>query len=141
MIDIDVTDRDEQRKFGLVMGAAFGVLTLVRWGVHRWFQGEWGEPSYWLLFIGADFAVLGLIVPRVLQPVFWAWIKFALAINWVVTHVLLTVVFFLMIVPVRWLMTAFSGSPLNREWKTGADTYWEEADEQPDDPHRYLNQY
>lgn len=141
MIDIDTKDRGEQRKFGLVMAVAFGVLTLVRMGFHRWFQGEWGGPSYILLGIGAVFGVLGLIWPRSLQEVFWAWMKFALAINWVVTHVLLTLVFFLMIVPIRGLVKVFSDDPLKRELKADADTYWEEPEEQPDDPQRYLNQY
>lgn len=141
MIDIDTKDRGEQRKFGLVMAAAFGVLTLIRWGIHRWLEGEWGPPSYILLGIGAVFGVLGLIWPRSLQEVFWAWMKFALGVNWVVTHVLLTIVFFLMIVPIRVLVKIFSDDPLKREWRTGAETYWEEPEDQPDDPQRYLNQY
>ena len=141
MIDIDVKDRREQRNFGLVMAAAFGVLTLVRWGIHRWFQGEWGTPSYWLLGIGAVFGILGLVWPRSLQEVLWAWIKLAVAINWIVTHVLLTLVFFLMIVPIRGLVALFSEDPLKRELQADADTYWEEPEEQPEDPQRYLNQY
>lgn len=141
MIEIDTKNRTEQRKFGLVMAAAFGVLTLVRWGIHRGVQGEWGPPSYWLLGIGAVFGVLGLVWPRSLQEIFWAWMKFALGVNWVVTRILLTIVFFVMIVPIRVLVAVFSEDPLKRELKPDAQTYWEEPEEQPDDPQRYLNQY
>ncbi len=140
-MEVDTKDRGEQRKFGLVMAAAFAVLTLVRWGIHRWFQGEWGPPSYWLLGIGAVFGVLGLVAPRSLQEVYWAWMKFALGINWVVTRVLLTVVFFLMIVPIRGLVAVFSEDPLKRELKPDAPTYWEDPEDQPNEPERYLNQY
>ena len=82
MIDIDIKDKTEQRKFGLVMGAAFAILMLVRWGIHRLMQGDWGPPSLVLLGIGAVFAALGLVAPRALQPIFFVWIKFAIAINW-----------------------------------------------------------
>jgi hypothetical protein len=141
MLDIDVTDRGEQRKFGLVMAAAFGVLTLIRWGIHRWLAGEWGPPSFILLGIGAVFAVLALAAPRTLEPIFWAWIRFALGVNWVMTRVLLTLVFFLMIVPTRVLVRLFSDDPLKRKWLPESDTYWEEPEEQPEEPERYLDQY
>ena len=141
MIDIDIKDKSEQRKFGLVMGAAFAVLTLVRWGIHRLMQGEWGGPSYVLLGIGAVFAVFGLVAPRALQPIFWAWIKFAIVINWVMTRLLLSIVWFLLIIPTRGVRSLLGYDALKRKWDPKATTYWEEPDEQPDDPRRYLNQY
>ena len=141
MIDIDTNDKAEQRKFGLVMGAAFAVLTLIRASIHRWRTGEWGTPSFVLLDIGAVFAGLGVLAPRALQPVFWAWIKFAIGMNWVMTRAFLSVVFFLLIAPVRLVRSAMGIDALKRKWLPGAATYWEEPDEQPDDPQRYLNQY
>lgn len=141
MIDIDIKDKTEQRKFGLVMGAAFAILMLVRWGIHRLVRGEWGTPSYVLLGIGAVFAVLGLIAPRALQPIFWAWMKFAIVINWIMTRLLLSIVFFLLIVPVRAVRAMMGFDALKRKWDPKATTYWEEPDEQPEDPRRYLNQY
>lgn len=141
MIDIDIKDKGEQRKFGLVMGAAFGVLTLVRWGIHRWFAGEWGAPSYLLPGIGTVFAVFGLAAPKALQPVFWAWIKFAIGVNWVMTRLFLSIVFFLLITPTRLVRSMMGLDALKRKLDPKATTYWEEPDEQPDDPRRYLNQY
>jgi hypothetical protein len=141
MMDIDTKDKLEQRKFGLVMGAAFAVLTLIRWGHHRWSAGEWGTPSYVLLGIGAAFSLLGLLAPTWLQPVFWAWIKFAIGMNWFMTRLLLTIVFFLFIVPTRAVRSILRIDALHRKWRPGAATYWEEPDEQPGDPRRYLDQY
>lgn len=141
MIDIDIKDKKEQRNFGLVMGAAFGVLTLVRWGIHRLMHGEWGNPSYILLGIGAVFAVVGLVAPRALQPIFWAWIKFAIVVNWFMTRLLLSIVFFLLIVPTRAVRSLMGLDALKRKLDPTATTYWEDPDEQPDDPRRYLNQY
>lgn len=141
MIDIDIRNKSEQRKFGLVMGVACAVLTLVRWGIHRLAQGEWGEPSYLLLGIGAVFALLGAIAPRALQPIFWAWIKLAIVLNWIVTRVLLSLVWFLLIVPMSIGRRLLGFDALKRKRDPDAATYWEEPDEQPDEPRRYLNQY
>ena len=141
MIDIDIKDKNEQRKFGLVMGVAFGLLMLVRWGIHRWLSGEWGSPSYILLGIGAVFAVMGLVAPRALEPIFWAWIKFAIGVNWVMTRFFLSIVYFIFITPTRLVRSAMGLDALKRKLDPKATTYWEEPDEQPDDPRRYLNQY
>jgi len=141
MIDIDIKDKSEQRKFGLVMGAAFGILMLVRWGIHRLWTGEWGTPSYWLLGIGAVFAVFGLAAPRALQPIFWAWIKFAIGVNWVMTRLFLSIVYFLLITPTRIVRSLMGIDALNRKLDPKAASYWEEPEEQPEDPRRYLNQY
>lgn len=141
MIEIDTNDKSEQRKFGLVMGAAFAILTLVRWGIHRWLAGEWSAPSYLLLGIGATFATLGLVAPRALQPVFWAWIKFAIGVNWFMTRLFLSIVFFGLITPTRLIRSALGIDALNRKRLPGAATYWEEPEDQPDNPRRYLDQY
>ena len=115
MIDIDVKNKNEQRKFGLVMGAAFGALTLVRWSHHRWSAGEWGAPSYILLGIGAAFAVLGLAAPKALQPIFWTWIKFAIGVNWFMTRLFLSIVFFIFITPVRLVRAMIGVDALKRK--------------------------
>jgi len=141
MIDIDIKDKREQRKFGLVMGAAFAVLALVRMGFHRWSAGEWAAPSYLLLDIGAVFALFGIFAPKGLQPVFWAWIKFAIGVNWVMTRFFLSIVYFILITPTRVVRALLGIDALKRKLDPGAATYWEEPDEQPDDPRRYLNQY
>lgn len=136
MIDIDTSSRKEQRNFGLVMGAAFAVLGLIRWGLH----GFEGFP--WIFFsIGAVFAVLGLVAPPVLKPVFVAWMKLATVLNWIMTRVFLGVAFFLLITPVRLIIKVFAEDPLKRAWRPEAESYWEEPDEQPKDIRRYKNQF
>jgi hypothetical protein len=135
MIDIDTASRSEQRKFGLVMAAAIVILGLIRWAVH----GFEAFPVYFFL-VAIVFAVLGLAVPRALQPVFVVWIKFALVLNWLVTRILLTLSWVFMFIPVRVILRFASEDPLKRAWKQDG-SYWEEPEEQPEDFDRYRNMF
>ncbi|OQB35004.1 MAG: hypothetical protein BWY09_02474 [Candidatus Hydrogenedentes bacterium ADurb.Bin179] len=140
MIDIDTSSKTEQRKFGLVMAAAFAILGLLRTAIRFALHGTFANPA-WFFVVAAPFLVLGLLWPKGLKPLFVVWIKLALVLNWIVTHVLLTVVFFLIIVPMGILMRLFSDDPLKRKWLPQANSYWEEPEEQPEAFDRYLNQF
>lgn len=135
-MDIDVSLRSEQRKFGLVMAGAFLVLGVIRWALH----GFAGFP--WLLAsVAAVFLVIGLLVPGVLRPVLAAWLRLALGINWVMTRVILTLAFYGLITPVGIAIRLAGKDPLKREWKPEAASYWEDAEEQPHELERYRNQF
>ncbi len=131
---VDVTSRKEQRKFGVMMGAAFAAFGLLRW----WLVSH---TPYVFFGLGIVFFVLGLLAPRTLGPVFAVWMRFAEALNWVMTRVLLTLVFYGLITPARYLNGWFGSDPLKRTWDPSASTYWESPDEQPAELERYKNQY
>ena len=134
-MNIDTTDRKGQRDFGLVMAGAIVVVGLIRWAWHR------GAPPMAFLYVAATFLVLGLAAPRLLRWPFFLWMKFALAVNWVMTRVLLTVAFLGLIVPTRVIIRLFGKDPLQRAWDPDAATYWEDPEEQPVEFERYFNQY
>lgn len=133
-MDVDTSNRKEQRAFGLVMAAAIVIVTLIHWLVR-------GDLATWPFYVSGAFLVLGLAAPVALKPVFVVWMKFALVLNWIMTRLLLSIVFYLMITPTRGLMLIFSDDPLKRHFEPDKASYWEEPDEQPDDPARYENMF
>jgi hypothetical protein len=135
MHELDINDKREQRKFGLLMAAAFCIIALIRW----WLKGH--VPTVFF-GIGAAFFIFGLVAPIVLKPVFYVWMRFAVLLNVVVTHVLLFVSFVLMIVPTRFIRVLFrSGDPLHRDMGPTHTTYWEAPERQPKDLSDYKNQF
>ena len=86
--------RKSLRKFGLVVGAFF--LIFAGW---FWFK-SWG-PAYVGMVGGAGFALLiaGVFVPQVLSGVYRLWMGMAFAIGWVMSRVMLIVLFYLVVVP------------------------------------------
>ena len=135
MMNVDTSDRKQQRNFGVVMAVAISVLGLIRWASHRH-----GAPVGFF-YVAAAFLISGIVAPRVLRPVLAAWLKFSLALNWVMTRVLLTVAFCVLIIPTRVILRLAGKDPLNRAWDPDAASYWEPAEEQPAELERYLNQF
>jgi len=135
VLDIDTTSKREQRKFGVVMAIAIVVLGGIRWAIAR------EDPPVAFLYVAAPFLVLALVAPAVLGPVLRVWLGFALVLNWVMTHVLLTVVWVFLITPTRVLIRLFGSDPLKRQWSSEDETYWEEPDEQPDNIEAYFRQF
>ena len=133
---VDTSSRREQRNFGLVMAVAIAAIGLFRWWLHGY-----GPLPRWFFYVAAAFGVLGLIAPWMLRPVFIVWMKFSLAVNWVMTRVLLSVAFFLIILPTRLIVVLMRKDLLNRSWDPEAASYWEEAEAQPKEFDRYLNQF
>ncbi len=137
MVKPDTGSRTEQRKFGLVMAAAFCVLGLLRWAIHHF-----SDFPIRFFVAAAVLAVLGLVAPRVLQPVFVVWMKLAEALNWFMTRVFLTVAWWLIITPTGLIMRlGRKEDPLKRAWLPADATYWEPAEEMGEGVEAYKNQF
>jgi len=107
----------ELRNFGLLVGgvfAALGLLALVR-----------GKGVYpWLLTPGLVLVILGAIAPRVLKYIYLAWMGLALALGFVVSHVILTVFFFLVITPIGLIARLAGKDFLRLKLDRQAKSYW-----------------
>lgn len=130
----NISNKWEQRKFGLMMAGAIAVVGLFRW----WHRGALPTGFF---TVAAVFLFLGILLPGPLRPILAAWLKFAEILNWVVTHVLLTLAFFLLIWPTRLILGLVGHDPLKREWEPDASTYWEDPEEQGSELDQYRNQF
>jgi hypothetical protein len=131
--NIDPRNRTEQRKFGIGLSVALLLLAGLRW----WLADA--HPAL-LVMLSATFFVVAVALPWALRPILAAWIKAVLAVNWVVTRFLLGIVFYGMIAPAGLLLRAVGDDPLKRRQDPEALTYWEDAEEQPEELEAYLGQ-
>ncbi len=104
------------RGFGLVMAGALAVIGVL--GLLR-DRGWWPAAAG----LAGAFALSGLGLPGILKPVEWFWMKLAAVLGFVVTHVILTVFFFLVITPAGLLMRLFGKDPL-RMRSSKCSTCW-----------------
>ena len=120
-------------KFGWAMLIGFGVLGTLLW-LAPWFKtGEvgllgWTAGSnqiiavcFWA--IGLVLAILSLSSPASAKPVYVAWMSVAVPIGIVVSTVMLTLLF-VVLLPVFSIIARW-GDPLRKRRHTG-DTYWED---------------
>ena len=105
------------------VGGAFVVLWAIFALVVPFLGGKGGSfPVLWMLGLGL--AAVGTILPRVLKPVYYAWMTFAILLGWVMTRVLLTIFFFLVLMPTGIIMRLVGRDPMQRKIDQAAETYW-----------------
>ncbi len=115
--NIKETKRD-LRKFGLTVGV--GLLI---------FAGFlfWKEKESFLYFgiIGLFLVLTGLIIPAVLKPLNKVWMTLAILMGWVMTRVILTILYYLVLTPIRILAMLFGKFFLDLNIDKSAKSYWE----------------
>ena len=112
-------NKKQLRQFGLMVG---GVLILI--GLWTLYQGK-HEPARLILWsIGGLLIITGSIVPTLLRPAYWLWMKLAHLLGWVNTRLLLGIIFFVIITPMAIVMKVLGRDALNRKINKDADSYW-----------------
>ena len=112
--------REKQlRQFGLMVG---GVLILI--GLWKLYQGKHETARLILWLVGGLLVITGSIVPTLLTPVYWIWMKLAHLLGWVNTRLLLGIIFFVIITPMAIVMKVFGRDALNRKVDKDVDSYW-----------------
>ena len=111
----------ELRKFGLVMTVPLAIIGGLLF---------WRERPAAPYFIGlaAFFLVTGLAVPIVLLPIEKAWMALAKVLSIVVTYILLTVTFFVMITPLALLLKLIRKDLLSLKLTSNPESYWVKVD-------------
>ena len=112
------SEKARLREFGITLGCAFGVLGGLL---------LWRDKAHYIYFFAASavFFLLGLAVPSALRPVQKVWMKFSLALGWVMTRVILTVLFFAVFTPIGAISRLFGKRFLCLATGESCDTYWE----------------
>lgn len=117
---IDVSNR-AVRGFGFLMGAIALVVALwITW------KAGWEPPRTALLTAAGGFVVaaLGLALPALLRPVYRLWMMLAVVLGFVMTRVILTIVFYAIVTPIGLLMCALGRDPLAKRPDPAMDSYW-----------------
>jgi len=111
------------RKFSLTVGIAFVVLWAVLAYVFPYLFGRGPDvPILWQ--IGVALAVVGTLLPAVVKPLYYAWMTMAVALGFVMTRVLLTIFFFLVLTPVALFFRLIGRDALHRKLDREAESYW-----------------
>jgi hypothetical protein len=122
------------RRFGLTVGGIFLLLAAISlWRGHE-------IPPRVLGTLGVLLVVPGLLFPRVLVPVERVWMRFAEALAFVNTRIILGLVFYAVLTPIAAVMRLFR-DPLDRRLDDGAASNWAQRPSEPVDPARYRHQF
>jgi hypothetical protein len=111
----------EGRKFGLVVGGAFLMMSAVLVWRHKM------PAAYVTGTLGSLLFLAGLAIPAQLGPVYRAWMGVAAAISKVTTPIVMGIIFFLVLTPSGLIARLLGHRPLAHE--RGSATYWKSRPE------------
>ena len=111
------SEKSDMRKFGI----AIGVILLVIAGFLFWKEKE---PYQTFLTVGTILFVLGILVPAILKPIYWIWMIFATILGWIMTRVILSLLFYIIITPIGLIPRFFGKQFLELKWDKSKESYW-----------------
>lgn len=117
---IDISDK-AVKKTGLTIGIVLIIISFL-----LWYLGK--NTFIYLSSIGGLFIILAIVAVPVLRPFHKLWMMLALAMGFVMSRVILTTLYYLVITPIG-LVAKIVGKkfmPLGFDKK--AKTYWEKRD-------------
>ena len=131
-------DRDPSRKtlrqFSGLLAAAFAIIAV---GVFM--RGGHAAGFTLLLLATLLSGLIGWRWPQWLKPLFVAWMIAAFPIGWLVSHLLLAAVFFLVVTPIGIALRLTGHDPLRLHRHQRASEWCRRNEHH--DPRRYLRQY
>ena len=110
------TSNKDIRGFGITIGIILFIIS----GLLMYY----GKESYQLIaIIASTFIGLGLILPILLKPIYLLWMTFAAILGWIMTRVILSIIFYLILTPIG-LITRLLGEDFLALKKIESDSYW-----------------
>jgi hypothetical protein len=129
--------RRELRQFGFVALAAFGFLgAVILWkgGLFHVSFGSAARPVAFTVWgAGALSALLSIVWPEGNRPLFVGLSVIAFPIGWVLSHLVLAILFYGILTPVGLLFRILGRDPLERPFRKDMRSYWVDLPEVTDE--------
>tara|TARA_B100001559_G_C16273345_1_gene517105 strand:- start:173 stop:583 length:411 start_codon:yes stop_codon:yes gene_type:complete len=127
------TSNKDIRSFGITIGIILFIISAILF--------YYDKSSHQIIaYIGGGFIGLGIIIPILLKPIYILWMTFAVILGWIMTRVVLGVVFYFILTPIG-LMTRLLGEDFLSLKKSDFNSYWNARDESDELNQDYEKQF
>lgn len=124
-----------EHEFGLLVGGIIAFLG--GWWI---FREKFHAIRNWFVVVGGLGMILALLAPRALVLPRRGWMMFAEGLSYVMTTIILAIVFFLVVTPIGFFKRLFGWDPLRRR-SPGENSYWKPYPVRQKDPKHYEKLY
>jgi len=111
------SEKSDLRKFGITIG----IILMIIGGYLFWKEKE---LFLTLLTVGVVLSVFGIAAPVILKPIYWGWMIFATILGWIMTRVILSLLFFLVFTPIGVVSRLLGKQFIELKWEKSKGTYW-----------------
>lgn len=108
------------REFGLIFG--IGLPLIIGWLIPTLFGHS---PRAWTLAIGIPTLIISVFYPKILKLPYKIWIKLGIILGWLNSKIILGIVFFIILIPISFIMKAFKYDPLKKNLSKDKISYRE----------------
>ena len=133
--------KDFTRRELMLFGPFFVLFNILVGGILWWRHGTFGIDVYsiWGGIVGL-LVVAYYVIPPLRRPLYLGWLYAVFPIGFVISHVILIIIYYLVITPVGLLMRIVGYDPMHRKFDSSASSYWVPRDEITDNS-RYFKQF
>jgi Saxitoxin biosynthesis operon protein SxtJ len=138
MAVIEINKNPSQKElawFGLMFLVFFGLI-----GGVVWWRFEAQTAAYTLWGVAAAIVAVYYALPPVRLPIYLGWLYAAFPIGWVISHVVMGAIYYLVITPFALVFKLIGRDALDRKLDKNAKSYWVEH-RTGGDPQRYFKQF
>jgi len=104
------------KNFGIVFFTVFFIIAI-------WPLLNGNDIRYWSLIISIVFLILGILNSKILTPLNKTWFKIGILLGNVISPIVMSIIFFLVVTPTSFIMKILGKDLLNLK-KNTKNTYW-----------------
>ena len=110
--------KKDRRKFVLTVGGVIVIISVLLFYFEK-------SSAIYFAFIGTFLVLAGLIYPRILKPLNKVWMGLAITLGFIMSRVILTILFYLVLTPISFIARIFGKKFMILKYDKSAKTYWE----------------
>ncbi|MBX3008104.1 MAG: hypothetical protein KF816_08770 [Melioribacteraceae bacterium] len=114
--ELDISKKS-LRKFGIVIGIIVVLITVLFF----WNSASW---KIMLLSLGGMLLLNGIFIPNNLKNLYKIWMGLAFALGWIVSRIILTILFVFILTPLGLLAKLFGKEFLDINFSKKNSSYW-----------------
>jgi hypothetical protein len=128
------SSKKDLKKFGLTIGIAVLLIGVFLFFRQKWVAVYWGGTG--LVLIALSFSA-----PVVLKPLNKIWMTMAILLGWVMTRVLLTLIFYIVLTPSGLIVRLLGKDLLDQKVERDKKSYWQKKAKKKCEPLDYERQF
>ena len=120
----------EIKKFGYIFTGIFTLVSVMAAKLN------WQTALYFpvpALF----FLIATLWATKLLKPLYWGWMKVAFVLNWIMTRIILGILYYGIVSPIGIVIRIFGNDPIRKKNNGSASSYWIDKKEEFSDKSSY----